>query len=124
MLNLMMTTMVWLLSMGFFQFSWIHHTFQHTFSLLTPTLMESMIVITFADDTWKVGFDENLVSSSLPIYVAANLDHLYTTYDLSFTLKDYEQPCVTYCNFLEIELVYVNGGKEWTLKRSFQIYGV
>jgi hypothetical protein len=124
MLNLMMTTLVWILSMGLFQFSWIHHTFQQSFASLTPAFMESMVSFTVNGETWQAGFDASLVDRTLFPYFEANVENLSSSYSLMYELYEAGQPCSTLCSVMVIELEYVNGGKLWNMSRSFQLYAI
>jgi hypothetical protein len=123
MLNLMMTTLVWILSIGLFQFSWIHHTFQQAFSSITPTLMESMVTLSYDEDQWLIGFDANLVHVTLIPYFDEHVQDFSQSYTFSFELYDQGLVCTTYCSTIEIDLIYLNGGKHWNMNRRFQVYG-
>ena len=123
MLNLLMTIMVWLLSMSMFQWTMIHETIRQNFALITPTLMQQTVRFEWVSNTMIAYFDSEHVANLIPEFFEKNYTSFRTLYSFAFLYEKEEELCSVQCDYVRISLTYDNGTQSFLLTRSFQLYG-
>ena len=123
MLNLLMTIMVWLLSMGMFQWTMIHETIRQNFSLITPTLMQQTVRFEWQENEMIAYFDSERVATLIPDFFKKNYTAFLTSYSWTFLYEKEEEICLDQCDYVTLTLTYENATQWFLLTRSFQLYG-
>lgn len=122
MLKLMIAVIVWLSSMSFYHWSFIHTHYQEIFHQLTPSVLHHVIRVDLSQEPLILGFDEVKAQVYLSEWFSLHHRSQYGLYHLHVSLFLERVPCSQFCDEIVIELVYNYYDFEFILNRRFVLY--
>ena len=123
MLKLMMTLVIWLLSMHLMVMHHHHHVVYEAFQQLTPNVIEQTIRIGFVNHMLKVGFDYETAIVFIPSYFIKNIQKQSLSYDLAIHMFDDGNACFMYCSEIRLTVSYNVFDYPSTLTRRYILDG-
>jgi hypothetical protein len=118
MLKLMMTLVVWLLSLATMHMHLEHHYMLEAFQQLTPNVIEQTVRIGLIDDELRIGFDYETANTMIPDYFFKNMQRSSIPYTLLIDMFNDHIVCTQYCSEIQLTLEYdVFGTPSYLMRR-------